>query len=134
MHPKKILIIDDDRDDREIFCDALAEVDPSAVCYSSRNGIEAIEMLTAPDAVVPDFIFLDLNMPIMSGKQCLAELKKIRKLHRSHIVIYTTSKLADDFSDAISMGALHFLTKPARFSELRTALSNVLAENWELVK
>jgi CheY-like chemotaxis protein len=134
MQPKVLLIIDDDPDDREFFCDALKEVDGSAVCYTFKNGLEALDMLHTERAPIPDFIFLDLNMPVLSGKQCLAELKKIKKLNNTHIIIYTTSKLTDDFSETIHMGAMHFLTKPTTYSDLCEALSNVLTENWALVK
>jgi len=134
MRPKILLIIDDDPDDREFFCEALKEVDGSAICYTCKNGMEAIDMLTSEQSPVPDFIFLDLNMPVLSGKQCLLALKKIRKLGQTHIIIYTTSKLTDDFSETISMGAMHFMTKPTRFADLRDALGNVLAENWTLVR
>src|SRR5437867_60279 len=109
MKTKTLLIIDDDPDDREFFCDALQDVDASAICYTCKNGLDAIDMLTSEGAPVPDFIFLDLNMPVLSGKQCLAELKKMKRLERAHIIIYTTSKLTDDFSETINMGAMHFL-------------------------
>jgi len=134
MKPKILLIIDDDPDDREFFCEALKEVDESAICYTCKNGMEAIDMLISEQSPVPDFIFLDLNMPVLSGKQCLLALKKIRRLGQTHIIIYTTSKLTDDFSETINMGAMHFMTKPTRFSDLRNALVNVLAENWTLVR
>ncbi|HEY0610303.1 MAG TPA: response regulator [Chitinophaga sp.] len=134
MKPKILLIIDDDPDDREFFCDAVKEVDGSAICYTHKNGLEAIDMLSSDQSPIPDYIFLDLNMPVLGGKQCLAELKKIKKLERSHIIIYTTSKLTDDFSETIHLGAMHFLTKPTKFSELCQALANVLSENWTLVK
>jgi len=134
MRQKIFLIIDDDPDDREFFCDALKEVDKSAICYTHKNGMEAINMLSADDSPVPDFIFLDLNMPVLSGKQCLAALKKIKKLDHSHIIIYTTSKLTDDFSETINMGAMHFLTKPTTFIDLCEALSNILSKNWEMIK
>jgi CheY-like chemotaxis protein len=134
MTSKILLIIDDDPDDREFFCDALKDVDGSAVCYTFNSGIEALDALGTGRAPIPDFIFLDLNMPVLSGKQCLTELKKIKKLDGTHIVIYTTSKLTDDFSETIQMGAMHFLTKPTTYSDLCEALSNVLSENWSMVK
>jgi len=134
MKTKILLIIDDDPDDRDFFCDALKEVDSDAVCYTCKNGIEAIDLLTSESSPVPDFIFLDLNMPVISGKQCLAALKKIKKLDQSHVIIYTTSKLTDDFSETINMGAMHFLTKPTRYSDLCQVLANVLSGNWTLVK
>lgn len=134
MKQKILLIIDDDPDDREFFCDALKDVDGSAICYTFKSGLEALDALSSDRSPTPDFIFLDLNMPVLSGKQCLTELKKIKRLDRTHIIIYTTSKLTDDFSETIHMGAMHFLTKPTTYTDLCEALSNVLSENWELVK
>ena len=134
MKTKILLIIDDDPDDRELFCDALKEVDGSAICHTCKNGLEALEMLRSERMPAPDYIFLDLNMPIISGKQCLRELKKIKRLEHSHIVIYTTSKLTDDFSETLNMGAMHFLTKPTKFADLCGAISNVLSDNWALVR
>lgn len=134
MTSKLLLIIDDDPDDREFFCDALKEVDETAICYTFKSGLEALNTLSSDSSPVPDFIFLDLNMPVLGGKQCLAELKKLKKLERTHIVIYTTSKLTDDFSETMEMGAMHFLTKPTSYVNLCEALSNVLSGNWSLVK
>ncbi|WP_298741402.1 response regulator [uncultured Chitinophaga sp.] len=134
MKSKVLWIIDDDPDDREFFCDALKDVDGSAVCYTFKNGMEALDMLGTDRAPIPDYIFLDLNLPMLSGKQCLVELKKLKKLHQTRIIIYTTSTLSDDFSETIQMGAMHFLTKPTTYAELCEALSNVLSEKWTLVK
>jgi CheY-like chemotaxis protein len=134
MKQRILLIIDDDPDDREFFCDALKDVDGSAICHTFKNGLEALDALRLDHSPVPDFIFLDLNMPVLSGKQCLAELKKIKKLSQTHIIIYTTSKLTDDFSETIQMGAMHFLTKPTSYTDLCEALSAVLSENWTMAK
>jgi CheY-like chemotaxis protein len=77
-----VFLIDDDRDDREIFMEALAEIDNSAICYTAENGLDALNKLNE-NLVIPQFIFLDLNMPRMSGRECLVELKnRYRRLDR----------------------------------------------------
>ena len=58
-----VLIVDDDEDDRDLFCDAVNIVDPSIGCIMARNGEEALEGLKSRDFHTPDIIFLDLNMP-----------------------------------------------------------------------
>ena len=78
---KTIMIVDDDPDDVQLFCEAVAEIDPLYNCLVAYNGEEALKLLQNTNTT-PDFIFLDLNMPRMNGKQCLAQFKKISlKLH-----------------------------------------------------
>ena len=73
-------LIDNDEDDQEIFCMALRDVDPSINCILAANGVKAIEMLANDVRYIPSFIFIDMNMPLMNGKQCLLALKKIERL------------------------------------------------------
>ncbi len=67
-----ILIVDDDK---EMFIEAVAEIDNSVDCITASNGYEALQILEET-TTFPDLIFLDLNMPRMGGKQCLEALKK----------------------------------------------------------
>lgn len=127
IHSKMILLIDDDVEDQEIFIDALKQIDQTILCLSFSDGEEALRLLQTDIIAVPDFIFLDLNMPRFSGKQCLSELKKIDKLIETPVVIYTTSADKKDKDDSMHLGADHFLIKPSRFDELRDHLKHILA-------
>jgi len=118
------LLVDDDEDDKEIFCLALAEVDPSIQCYIASDGIEALEMLSNP-AFTPDYIFLDLNMPLMSGKECLIEIKKRPHLGKTSVIIFSTSASQKDIEDTIELGASAFITKPPLISTLTGKLLQV---------
>ncbi len=122
----KILIIDDDSDDVEIFCEAIAEINPAIKCESAENGEEALRLLRNPFHDRPDFIFLDLNMPRMNGKQCLSELKKDPRLKDMPVVVYTTSKLDEDFQETARLGAMLFITKPTRLTKLVETITFVL--------
>jgi CheY-like chemotaxis protein len=62
--------------DTFLFREVLAEVDPALQFLSASDGEEALQKLTALDASLPYLIFMDLNMPRMDGKECLAALKK----------------------------------------------------------
>jgi CheY-like chemotaxis protein len=77
IHSKMILLIDDDIEDQEIFMGALKQIDQTILCLSFSDGEEALKLLQADIIAVPDLVFLDLNMPKFSGKQCLSELYKI---------------------------------------------------------
>lgn len=124
-------LIDDDADDREIFCIALEDTNKGFNCITSPNGKDALNKLMNDDTFNPDYIFLDLNMPVMNGKQCLQEIKKIPRLASVPVIIYTTSSYIKDMEEARELGATHFLTKPSRIDKL-TKLLVELIENKDL--
>jgi len=122
-----ILIVDDDPDDLELFIEALFEIHPSIRCHSAANGKDALLMLeNFKKNQLPDYIFLDLNMPGMNGKQCLIEIKKDKVLHEIPVIIYTTSSIEEDVQETRHLGASFFLTKPEKFDELKNALSYII--------
>lgn len=122
---KIIMIVDDDPDDRAFFCEALSEVDASIECISVKGGEEALQHLEKSEGV-PDYIFLDLNMPRMNGKQCLKHIKSNANLSSIPVIIYTTSKSKEDIEETKCLGAVYFLTKPNKFSDLKQAIKDIL--------
>ena len=122
-----LFLVDDDIDDHEIFKSALAQVDETIHLIIAGNGKEALQMLSA-QAQLPDYIFLDLNMPRMSGIQFLTEIKKSETLHNIPVIVYSTSNHPDDKGKAMDAGATKFFTKPAKFSELCDLLQSLLSE------
>jgi len=121
-----ILIVDDDADDQELLQEAIRDVDESARFISAWNGEEALKLLMAPDAPVPDLIFLDLNMPRMNGKTFLAKIKALGNLSLIPVAIYSTSKLAEDEEETRTLGAEHFITKPDSFDDIVRVVSGLL--------
>lgn len=119
-----IFLIDDDSDDQEIFALALEEIFPSYTCLTAKNGVEALEKLRSGE-VNPDYIFLDLNMPRMNGKQCLAEIKKESALNKIPVIIYSTSSELSHKEQMIMMGASAFVTKPPVIPELIASLKDI---------
>jgi CheY-like chemotaxis protein len=124
------LLVDDDEDDHELFTIALEEADPAIRCISAFNGQQALEML-GEGAVLPDFIFLDLNMPLMGGKECLAHLKADPRFSGIPVVIFSTSSDQQDRAETAALGAVDFITKPAKISELTELLNNFIAFHQE---
>jgi CheY-like chemotaxis protein len=113
-----ILIVDDDEDDRDLFCDALNIVDRTINCLMARNGEEALNGLKSEVFPRPDLIFLDLNMPRINGVQCLREIKSHPVFQLIPVVIYTTSKVTGDKQITKELGAIYFITKPSSLREL----------------
>ena len=129
--PKKILIVDDDPDDVDLFYEAVREVDPTADCISKKDGDQALDFLNAEGIKLPDFIFLDLNMPRLNGIQCLAQIKKIKKLSHIPVIIYSTTRRMGDEEESKKLGAIYFLTKPTNFSDICNAIRFILDRKYE---
>ena len=129
MHSKHkhILIVDDDSDDRELFMEALHEVDESVLCTYATNGHNALKTLKDPAFNRPDFIFLDLNMPMMDGKQCLKHLKKMPVIKEIPVIIFSTSTLHEDELEVQQLGASFFFTKPDYFGQLVETVKFILS-------
>lgn len=69
-----VLFVDDDREDYETFCEALRYCNSKAKCLYSIDGEKALSLLNRL-TVKPGYIFLDVNMPKMGGKECLTKIK-----------------------------------------------------------
>jgi CheY-like chemotaxis protein len=125
--PRTFFIVDDDPDDVDLFIEAINEIDQSIYCESAFDGQEALQKLNDAGTILPDIIFLDLNMPRINGMQCLTELKTNKKLSHIPIVIYTTSSSQKDLDETKESGASYFLTKPSSFKELCSILSGIIS-------
>jgi CheY-like chemotaxis protein len=119
-----ILYADDDLDDCIFLSDAFRLLDPSITCITVSNGRQAIEQLNVTRQL-PDYIFLDINMPVMSGKECLLELKKNEKFRDIPVVIYSTSADPAEINFYHRSGVI-FLRKPNSFNKLCRILSEFL--------
>ena len=120
---KKIcLLIDDDTDDQEIFALALNQISDDYECQVANNGFDGLQHLKKKQTL-PDYIFLDLNMPRMNGKEFLREIMKQDYLRSIPVIIYTTSSSSTDITDTKALGATAFITKPFSLNELTDKLA-----------
>jgi CheY-like chemotaxis protein len=129
-----ILIVEDDEDDRDLFCSAVYEIDPSIRCILARNGEEALLGLRLKEFPRPNLIFLDLNMPRINGFQCLKELKKDRLLQDIPVAIYSTTDVNEYREECKQLGAIHFITKPTQLTDLCRVISDVMLKEMILLK
>jgi CheY-like chemotaxis protein len=111
------LIIDDDQDDRLFFQNAVKEIDRAHECIVAQHGEDALALLQTA-ASLPHFIFLDLNMHLMHGKEVLVELKKNDKLKYIPVIIYSTSTYQKDIDTTKALGAAYYLVKPHNIQSL----------------
>ena len=121
-----VLNVDDDSEDRDFFCEALREIDPSIICLIAGSGMEALSLLQHQDPL-PDYIFLDINMPMMDGKQCLKALKSISHLQTIPVIMYSTSTDTREIRECYRLGAEDFLIKPHSYEKLVNDLMSIFA-------
>lgn len=121
-----LFLVDDDMDDHEIFKSALAKVDGDLALLTATNGYEALDVLSTANTL-PDYIFVDLNMPRMGGLQFLKEIKQTETLKNIPVIIYSTSSNPGDIAKTKELGAVSFITKPSRFSDLCSLLQSLVA-------
>lgn len=125
MNPRRILLIDDDVDDQLIFTDMISEITTGVECIIAGNGVEGLQLLKS-GAPAPSLIFLDLNMPLMNGFDCLKRIKEDKKLKHIPVIIFTTSDSPVDKKRTSEQGAEMFLTKTPDFKKLKSKLSEIL--------
>lgn len=126
-----ITLADDDEDDRLFFIDAFEELKINTIVNTVNNGRELLNFLNEPDTILPNIIFLDLNMPILNGIESLKEIKLNEKFKDIVIAIYSTSSSDQDVEDTFVLGANIYIKKPSNFNQLKKALSDIVTINWQ---
>ncbi|MDT7828845.1 response regulator [Pricia sp. S334] len=122
----RIFLVDDDEDDRDLFKDAINEIPLKTRINTFTSGIELISLLEHENHNWPQLIFLDLNMPIMGGEECLQRLRSIPKLDSMPIIVYSTI-VVDSLADRLSeIGANMYLQKPSSFPQLKSLLEQCI--------
>jgi CheY-like chemotaxis protein len=129
---KMILLIDDDYDDIDIFCHALLKSNLPFYCISMSTVENALTFLENT-LMEPEFIFVDIHMPVISGKECLKLLKANPKYKHIPIIIYSTTKLKTEIEEVYGLGADYFVTKPPTFELMVHVITRILTDNWEKV-
>lgn len=126
-----ITLADDDEDDRLLFTDAFDELKINTVVNTFNNGQLLMDYLNNPESVLPHIIFLDLNMPIKNGIECLKEIKQNDKFKNIAIAIYSTSSSEEDVENTFVLGANVYIKKPSDFKTLKDILNDVVTVNWQ---
>ena len=121
---KSVLFIDDDEDDKLVFGHALKAIDTSIQYLTASDGLEALKILNEDLVILPDLIFMDLNMPKMDGFTCLDKIKKSKELKEIPVLILSTSTNPRDMEKARSLGATNFITKPSTYTGLIETLKS----------
>ncbi|MBC5839416.1 response regulator [Flavobacterium sp. F-392] len=127
----RILIADDDEDDRTFFSDAMTELKMDNELTLFNDGMALMDYLSNPDIVLPHLLFLDLNMPLKSGFECLKEIRANQRFKEVSIAIYSTSSSEKDIEETFIEGANIYIKKPNDFTKLKKVIKEVMDINWQ---
>lgn len=124
--PLRVLLTDDDEGDRLVFKEIFDEMKKDIIVHMVNDGKKLMDFLTNDDNLLPNIIFLDLNMPNMNGLACLKEIKSNKKYNDISIAIYSTSTSEKDIEDTFHYGANIYITKPGDYNKLKQVLERAL--------
>lgn len=113
-----ILLVDDDPDDCWLFEEALARLPQSHTLSTVHNGERLMQHLSNTKNILPDILFLDLNIPLKNGFECLTEIKQNKKFENLPVVIISTALEQDKISSLFKTGAHVYIRKPNQFTQL----------------
>lgn len=117
-----ILVADDDEDDRQFMLEAMAASRLRNPLYFVKDGLELLEFLQQTgehaDAPRPGLILVDLNMPRLSGREAIEQIKADADLRSIPLVVLTTSRAEDDIVRTYEVGASSYIVKPVTFDSL----------------
>lgn len=124
---KIILLVDDDDDDRLLFEEVLEDLNHPVQLKTAEHGMDAIQQLEKRPLIKPDAIFLDLNMPVMDGHECLKYLRSNSIYDDIKIIIYSTSYNPETAKILEGDGANHYIRKPSSYLSLIDVIKNALS-------
>ncbi|PXY46847.1 response regulator [Flavobacterium hydrophilum] len=128
--PVKIILAEDDKDDQELFIDALDEADIPSDVTTVENGQQLVDALKDKSQPDPDIIFIDINMPVKGGKQALEEIKGDKDLRDIPAVMLSTWDHPADIEDTFDKGANLYVQKPNSFAGFVLLLKKVFLLHW----
>lgn len=123
-----VLLIDDDIEDHMFFRMAVSDMDFSVECRFADNGIKGLAILNNPE-FEPDFIFIDINMPIMNGMECLAKIREIKRLKSVPVYMYSTSADKLLAEKCTKLGAAGVIKKETDISTIYEKLLSIFENN-----
>jgi CheY-like chemotaxis protein len=129
-----VMLADDDSDDREQLEEVITGIHTAIQVLAVEDGLQLMNKLTNGVQPLPAILFLDLNMPGKSGKQCLVEIKNNPRLREIPVVIYSTSSNRRDIQDTHSNGASLYVPKPNSFKGLIAVMARVFSLDLDQLK
>jgi CheY-like chemotaxis protein len=119
-----ILYIDDDEEDREIFCEAVNVVNPSVKCVAVSGASVGLQTIRVQPV---DIIFLDYRMPVMDGKSFLQSLQELNLIKKPRIFLYSTFMNEFEMADCRALGVDDCINKPGHTMDFCRVRNDIYA-------
>lgn len=127
--PVEILLVEDNPGDIRLTIEALKEGKVSNNLQTVNDGVDALAYLRKQgkfaDAVRPDLVLLDLNLPKKNGREVLEEIKKDSDLKRLPVVVLTTSNAEQDVLKTYDLHANCYITKPVDLEQFLKVVRSI---------
>ena len=128
-----VLLAEDDEDDIHLFKTVLAELNHNIPVTVATDGNLLMAFLNQA-TILPEMIFLDLNMPYKNGFECLREIRGNEKWNSIKIFVLSTSAQPQHIEKAYKGGADLYLSKPTSYTQFKNMVEKCLVNNWEGLK
>jgi CheY-like chemotaxis protein len=129
MEKVYIVLAEDDQEDQELFSEALNQVTKNAFFEILKDG-ELLCNWANQTEDIPDFIFIDINMPKYDGLKCLQQLRANQKFDKSILIIYTTSHQPREIEIAYLNKANLFFEKPHSLTHIKEGIRHIINFDW----
>lgn len=124
---KSVAVIDDDQDDLEIMAQVISSLDSDITCSLYMYPHEAVEQLIGlSDDERPSHVFIDINMPGLSGDKCLQIFRAHRSFDDVQLIMYSTSMPEKTTQQLLAAGANFVFEKPVRIKDYLDILTSIL--------
>jgi len=127
-HKLSILLAEDDPDDSLLFLQAIDELNIPTEVHVSADGEKLVEHLKQD--IVPGIIFLDINMPLKNGIECLSVIRSKQHLQKVPVIIYSTSQNKKEIKECFERGANYYVAKPFTFGAIIKMLNDFCLRDW----
>ncbi|MDB5281669.1 MAG: response regulator receiver protein [Bacteroidota bacterium] len=114
----QIIVVDDDHDDKQLFQFALKEAGGENPTEFFDDGMQLLQFLDSSGVNNIGIILLDLNTPVMDGRETLKRLKDNHDWKKIPVIIFSTSDSPEDIRLSYISGAAAYIIKPLGFSKL----------------
>jgi CheY-like chemotaxis protein len=133
QRPKEVLLVEDNPGDVRLAHEAIKDADAHINLSVVDDGVEAMAFLRHEgryaDAVRPDLILLDLNLPKKDGREVLAEIKADSSLKKIPVIIFSVSTAQEDIRHCYALQANCYIVKPGDLEQL-ISIVRILEDFW----
>jgi CheY-like chemotaxis protein len=125
-----ILLAEDDPDDCMLFQQAIIDSKITSTIYVAENGLQLANEISEEKSTLPNIIFLDINMPLKNGVECLQLIRSNSGFNNVPVIMYSTSNNAKEIEACYETGANFYVIKPYTYNAIREMIADLCTRDW----